>query len=221
MKSRDDSGVRKKSKPGTKKQPRHHNRSDNLANSSIYKNLSVWWKRYEDLDGNPWVIATLGVILGMLIAVLIMLVTLIVMEHQSSKQYPEFERGLFPRELDVNYNEMTTSEILHAEKVLYEVKPQYLIPVKNITFTTNQSLIQRHSEVATEEGRVIGLNIGNGKDVYILYDENTQGLCRLLQHELLHSIVNEVGKDTEEWFVDDMESVNIVYRQSGRVCDFR
>lgn len=221
MNSRDKSGTRKKKRTRQKNMACHYKHSDNSAKSYTYLNLfidrKIWKRRLKELDNNPWVMTTLGIILGMLIAVLIMIITIIILEYQESKMYPEFERGLFPQELDVNYNEMTSSEILHTKKVLYEVKPQYLIPVKNLTFTTNQSLIQDKSR--NKEDRVIGLNIADGEEVFVLYDEDTNGLCRLLQHELLHSIVNDLAKDTEEWFVDDMDSINIVYRPSGGVCN--
>lgn len=84
----------------------------------------------------------------------------------------------------------------------------YLSLVKNITFTTDDSIFEKYNENLLY--KTIGLN-KNGKDIYVLIGDDDAESKMVLCHELLHSFVNLDNSDLEENIVDNLARKGVCF----------
>jgi len=114
----------------------------------------------------------------------------------------------------VHYSDLNVSEIEIVKSLIGELKPEYYNLASNITFSKNQSFVESKSDYKGI-GMVVGVNIDNGKDIYVLYRNNLVNRTKeILCHELLHGLF--FFEDVfEEWFVKDIEKYNVCYERYG------
>ena len=106
---------------------------------------------------------------------------------------------------DITYDALSDREREEIDIILYDLKPEYLILAKDITFTTNQTLLYEQRTQVNYSENLAGLNKG-GK-ILILYTDFLT-TKEILCHELLHSLITIYE---EEWYVKDIAKTEVCY----------
>lgn len=115
---------------------------------------------------------------------------------------------MYDDKFPVNYDKVCIDSQEYINQMLDDLKPEYKKVIKNITFTTNRSYIDKIAGVPA-----YGVNDYEGNiAVYIDGDEERERY--VICHEILHSIVKRWGLTDDEWFVRDIADYGVCYDKS-------
>lgn len=122
----------------------------------------------------------------------------------------EFQELPKENEMMVRYiNESINQDhLVTIQKLVNEIKPEYLIAIKSITLVSQKDLDRLHGETG-----YIGFNRG-GK-IYITKRLSRHGDRVLLCHEVLHSLISSIDKESEEKIVDELDGSLVCFRNTN------
>lgn len=107
----------------------------------------------------------------------------------------------------IDYSKLNQSQTIYAENLIKQIRPEYLNMSSRITFTTNLDDISLGLD--SDGGYLVGINRLYQKSIIIYLSGDEEEDLRVIQHELLHSIVLT---SEDEFFVDDMARQDIALK---------
>ncbi len=109
--------------------------------------------------------------------------------------------------LDVNVEELNEEETNRAILLISDVKSQYLIGQKSITFTKEiNEKFENMTGKKLRTGTLHGFNYD--RNIIVQYENNLTELKKILCHELLHS---RISGEFDEQIIRDIEPFEVCY----------
>lgn len=113
----------------------------------------------------------------------------------------------------INYINLNESEIRVFENILSELSPDFLVLGEKIIVGKGIKKIDNYTirvnDTYSYTNDLLGLNVGNGEEIYIRYTGNYCGMKKTLCHEFLHSLLRV---ENEEYYVELMEDSYLCYK---------
>lgn len=117
--------------------------------------------------------------------------------------YPELDgKEVTNCHVNLSFENMSSTEIYNAKKVLNSIKPEYINMQKSIKFLKGDLY-------SSNKTRLWGVNYNNG-DIILRYTGDRSFDISVLKHECAHTFVDSGDRKLDEWIVQDLEESNFM-----------